>query len=189
MAKSLYDEISAKGHSVTQGLLFSPGTDRLRLESTATLQQIAAMLDQHPKLKLRIEGHTDNIGAEDANKVLSDKRAAAVKTALVEDYHVNAGRLTLGRMVDLMCAGPARVYGVVGKGRLAVGYDADVTLVDLQHQRVIEDRWIASPCGWTPFNGMHVTGWPVATVVRGNVVMRDDEVLGTPQGRLVRFRG
>ena len=103
--------------------------------------------------------------------------------------HVNAGRLTLGRMVDLMCAGPTRVYGVVGKGRLAVGYDADVTLVDLQHQRVIEDRWIASPCGWTPFNGMRVTGWPVATVVRGGVVMRDDEVLGTPQGRLVRFRG
>ena len=103
--------------------------------------------------------------------------------------HVNAGRLTLGRMVDLMCAGPARVYGVVGKGRLAVGYDADVTLVDLQHQRVIEDHWIASPCGWTPFNGMRVTGWPMATVVRGNVVMRDDEVLGTPQGRLVRFRG
>lgn len=93
MAKSLYDEISAKGHSVTQGLLFSPGTDRLRLESTATLQQIAAMLDQHPKLKLRIEGHTDNVGAEDANKALSDKRAAAVKTALIEDYHVNAGRL------------------------------------------------------------------------------------------------
>ena len=102
--------------------------------------------------------------------------------------HVNAGRLTLGRLVDLMCAGPARVYGVVGKGRMAVGYDADFTLVDLQHRRVIEERWIASPCGWTPFNGMCVTGWPVATVVRGAVVMRDDEVLGTPQGRLVQFR-
>ena len=103
--------------------------------------------------------------------------------------HVAAGRLSLGRMVDLMCAGPARVYGAVGKGRLAVGYDADFTLVDLRRRRVIEDAWIASPCGWTPFNGMKVTGWPVATIVRGNVVMRDDEVLGRPVGQLVRFRG
>jgi dihydroorotase len=103
--------------------------------------------------------------------------------------HVNAGRLSLARMVDLMCAGPARVYGVVGKGRLAAGYDADFTLVDMQRQRRIEDSWIASPCGWTPFAGMEITGWPVATIVRGRTVMRDDQVLGTPSGRLVRFSG
>ena len=102
--------------------------------------------------------------------------------------HVNAGRLTLGRMVDLMCAGPARVYGVVGKGRIAAGYDADFTLVDMKRQRTIEDSWIASPCGWTPFAGMAVTGWPVATIIRGTVVMREDEVLGAPAGRLVQFR-
>ncbi len=101
--------------------------------------------------------------------------------------HVAAGRLSLSRLVDLMCAGPARVYGVVGKGRLAAGYDADFTLVDLQRQRRIEESWIVSPCGWTPFAGMQVTGWPVATIIRGRVVMRDDTVLGAPQGRLVRF--
>ena len=103
--------------------------------------------------------------------------------------HVNAGRLSLARMVDLMCAGPARVYGVVGKGRLAAGYDADFTLVDLRHRRRIEDSWIVSPCGWTPFAGMDITGWPVATIVRGCVVMREDEVLGAPAGRLVHFSG
>ena len=102
--------------------------------------------------------------------------------------HVNAGRLSLGRMVDLLAAGPARVYGLLNKGRLAAGYDADVTLVDLAARRVIENAWIASPCGWTPFAGMAVTGWPVATIVRGHAVMRDDEVLGTPLGRLARFR-
>ena len=103
--------------------------------------------------------------------------------------HVNAGRLSLARMVDLMSAGPARVYGVVGKGRLAAGYDADFTLVDMKRQRRIEESWIVSPCGWTPFAGMQVTGWPVATIIRGNIVMRDDEVLGEPAGRLVRFAG
>ena len=102
--------------------------------------------------------------------------------------HVNAGRLSLARMVDLMSAGPARIYGAVGKGRLAAGYDADFTLVDLKRRRTIEENWIVSPCGWTPFAGMQVTGWPAATIVGGRVVMRDDEVLGEPQGRLVRFR-
>ena len=102
--------------------------------------------------------------------------------------HVNAGRLSLGRMVDLMCAGPARVYGAVGKGRIAAGYDADFTLVDMKRRRTIEESWIVSPCGWTPFNGMQITGWPAATIVRGRVVMREDEVLGQPSGRLVQFR-
>jgi dihydroorotase len=103
--------------------------------------------------------------------------------------HVHAGRLSLARMVDLMCAGPARVYGLIGKGRLAAGYDADFTLVDLKRRRRIEEDWIVSPCGWTPFAGMEVTGWPVATILRGMPVMREDEVLGTPRGRLARFAG
>ena len=102
--------------------------------------------------------------------------------------HVAAGRLSLARLVDLMSAGPARVYGAVGKGRLAAGYDADFTLVDLKRTRRIEDDRIVTPCGWTPFAGMSVTGWPVATIVRGRVVMREDEVLGEPAGKLVSFR-
>lgn len=101
--------------------------------------------------------------------------------------HVNAGRLNLARLVDLMAAGPARVYGLVGKGRLAAGYDADFTLVDMKARRTIEDSWIVSPCGWTPFAGVTVSGWPVATIVRGAIVMRDDEVLGRPIGHLARF--
>ena len=102
--------------------------------------------------------------------------------------HVAAGRLSLSRMVDLMSAGPARIYGAVGKGRLAAGYDADFTMVDIKRQRTLENAWIASPCGWTPFDGMRVTGWPIATIIRGRTVMREDEVLGAPAGRLVRFR-
>ena len=101
--------------------------------------------------------------------------------------HVAAGRLPLARLVDLMAAGPARVYGLRGKGRIAAGYDADFTLVDLKARRRIEESWIVSPCGWTPFAGTEVTGWPVATLVRGHLVMRDDAVLGTPVGGLARF--
>lgn len=101
--------------------------------------------------------------------------------------HVSAGRLSLPRLADLMGTGPARVYGALNKGRLAVGYDGDVTVVDMKRTRTIEDSWIVSPCGWTPFAGHRCTGWPMMTIIRGNVVMREDEVLGTPIGRPVAF--
>jgi len=101
--------------------------------------------------------------------------------------HVNAGRLTLARLVDLLCAGPQRIYGIVGKGRIAVGYDADFTVVDLKARREITAKWLAAKCGWSPFEGMTVTGWPKATIVRGAIVMREDELLGAPKGRPVRF--
>ncbi len=102
--------------------------------------------------------------------------------------HVSAGRLSLTRLADLMCAGPARVYGALNKGRLAAGYDADFTIVDMKRQRVIEDSWIASPCGWTPFAGHRCTGWPVGVVIRGRRALWEDAVIGTPQGRPVVFQ-
>jgi dihydroorotase len=101
--------------------------------------------------------------------------------------HVAAGRLSLARFVDLLCTGPARIFGMVNKGRMAVGYDADFTLVDLRAKKTITNDWIASRAGWTPFDGMEVTGWPMATVIRGNVVMRDGELAGPPKGEAVRF--
>jgi dihydroorotase len=100
---------------------------------------------------------------------------------------MNADRLTLERLIDLTSTGPARIYGIVGKGRIAVGYDADLTLVDLKARRTIRQSWIASRCAWTPFDGLAVTGWPIATIVRGRVVMRDDQLIGTPIGDMVRF--
>jgi dihydroorotase len=102
--------------------------------------------------------------------------------------HVSQGRLSLLRLADLMAAGPARVYGAVNKGRIAMGYDADFTLVDMAASREITEDWIASPCGWTPFAGHRCQGWPVGTVVRGHVVMREGEVLGAPIGRPIAFR-
>jgi dihydroorotase len=101
--------------------------------------------------------------------------------------HVSQGRLTLERFVDLTAAGPARVYNAARKGRIAAGYDGDFTIVDLKAKKTIETSMMASKCGWTPFEGMTVTGWPVATVIRGNIVMRDGAVQGTQIGGAVRF--
>jgi dihydroorotase len=102
--------------------------------------------------------------------------------------HVNQGRLSLERLVDLTSAGPARIYNIAGKGRISVGYDADFTVVDMKAERTITNDWIESRCGWTPFDGRKVTGWPVATIVRGRTVMRDGQLLGTAGGEPVRFQ-
>ena len=102
--------------------------------------------------------------------------------------HMAQGRLTLQRFVDLTSAGAARIFGIAGKGRIAVGYDGDFTVVDLKAKRTITNKWIASRTGWTAFDGMTVTGWPIATIVRGHIVMRDDALLNKPVGEAVRFQ-
>ena len=101
--------------------------------------------------------------------------------------HVNAGRLTLQRFVDLTSAGPARLFGIAGKGRVAVGYDADLTIVDMKRRETIRNSWIASRVGWTPYDGKDVVGWPVGTFVRGAKVMWDGELVTPSQGAPMRF--
>src|SRR6202048_45610 len=91
--------------------------------------------------------------------------------------HVNAGRLSLARFVDLTSAGPARLYNIACKGRIAAGYDADFTIVDLKRSETITNQWVASRAGWTPYDGVRVTGWPVGTFVRGRRVMWQGEMM------------
>jgi len=101
--------------------------------------------------------------------------------------HVAQGRLSLERFIDLTSAGAQRVFGTANKGRMAVSYDADLTLVDLKAKRTITHDQQASRCGWTPFDGFKATGWPMATILRGRVVMQDGELIGAARGRPVRF--
>ena len=84
-------------------------------------------------------------------------------------------------------AGPARLFGTAAKGRIAVGYDADLTVVDLKRRETILDRWIASRAGWTPYAGVTVTGWPVGTLIRGNKVMWEGSLTTPARGERVRF--
>ena len=142
------------------------------------------------------QGVVDVLGSDHAPHTLEEKEAAypaspsgmpGVQTLVpVMLDHVNKGRLSLARFVDLTSAGPQRIFGIAGKGRIAVGYDADLTIVDLKLQKTITDDWIASKCGWTPFAGRNVQGWPVGTILRGNIAMWDGE-LGQPSGAPVRF--
>lgn len=101
--------------------------------------------------------------------------------------HVNAGRLSLQRLVDLTSHGPQRLFGIRGKGRIAVGYDADLTIVDLKRKHTITNAWIESRVGWTPYDGVTVTGWPAGTFVRGRKVMWEGEIIAPATGAPVRF--
>ncbi|MDP3802347.1 dihydroorotase [Brevundimonas sp.] len=102
--------------------------------------------------------------------------------------HVAHGRLSLDRFIDLTSHGANRVFGIAGKGRMAEGYDADLTLVDLKAKHVIRHADMATRAGWTPFDGFEATGKATATIVRGRVVMKDGELIGAAHGRPVRFQ-
>ncbi|MEE8633551.1 MAG: dihydroorotase [Methyloceanibacter sp.] len=142
------------------------------------------------------QGVVDVLGSDHAPHTLEEKSGIypatpsgmpGVQTLVpVMLDHVNAGRLSLARFVDLTSAGPQRLFGIAGKGRIAVGYDADLTIVDLKAERVVEDAWLGSKCGWSPFTGQTFKGWPVGTVVRGRLAMWDGD-LGTADGAPVRF--
>jgi dihydroorotase len=102
--------------------------------------------------------------------------------------HVNEGRMSLERFVDMTSHGPNRLFGMARKGRIAVGYDADFTVIDLKRQRTITNDWIASKCGWTPYDGVTVTGWPIGTFVRGAQVMWEDDLVTPGTGEVIRFQ-
>ena len=143
------------------------------------------------------EGIVDCLGSDHAPHTLEEKARPyptspsgmpGVETMLpLMLDHVAAGRLSLERLIDLTSAGPARVYGIAGKGRIAVGYDADLVCVDLKRRRTIRAAELSSRCGWTPFEGREVTGGPVLTLLRGRVACREGEVAGAPSGAPVRF--
>jgi dihydroorotase len=100
---------------------------------------------------------------------------------------VAAGRLSLERLVDLTGHGPQRIFQLAGKGRIMRGYDADLVLVDLKARWRITGSWLRSRAGWSPYEDMEVTGRPVATLLCGQVVAQEGQLVGEPAGRPVRF--
>lgn len=180
----------------------------LTLEGPGIYEEIGAFAQMNPPLRDAAhreglwwgiqQGVVDVIGSDHAPHTREEKAKPypqspsgmpGVQTLVpVMLDHVNAGRLSIERFVDLTSAGAQRIFGIARKGRMAVGWDADFTLVDMKHTREITDEWSASKCGWTPFAGRTVTGWPMATIVRGKTVMRDGELTLAGQGTPVEFQ-
>lgn len=143
------------------------------------------------------QGVPDVIGSDHAPHTKDEKAKAypaspsgmpGVQTLLpLMLNHVAEGRLTLQHLIELTSAGPQRVFGLRTKGRIALGYDADFSIVDLKARWTIEDSWLASRCGWSPFTGMALTGRPIGTIIRGQRVMWDGALANAAIGAPIRF--
>ena len=103
--------------------------------------------------------------------------------------HVAKGRMTLERLIDMTSAGVQRVFGLVGKGRIAAGYDADFSIVDRKGTFAVSEDWLESRCGWSPFTDMELQGRVVGTIVRGHIAMWEGQLANAAHGQALRFAG
>jgi dihydroorotase len=179
----------------------------LTLQAPEAYERLGARAQMNPPLRDRrhqaalwqalLDGVVDVLGSDHAPHTLAEKAKpypespsgmTGVQTLVpIMLDHVNKGRLTLERFVDLTSHGPGRIFGIARKGRIATGYDADLTIVDLKQRATITNQWMESRAGWTPYDGLEVTGWPKGTIIRGRRVMWEGEILGPARGRPIAF--
>ncbi|MBC7743370.1 MAG: dihydroorotase [Bdellovibrionaceae bacterium] len=142
-------------------------------------------------------GTVDIIGSDHAPHTLEEKNKPypqspsgfpGVQTLMpIMLNHVHQGRFSLERLTEMVTEAPRRLFNIKNKGRIQVGYDADFTVVDLKRNNEIKNSWIASKCGYTPFDGMKVVGWPTHTILKGEVIMQNDELIKPSQGTAIDF--
>ncbi|MCB2052191.1 MAG: amidohydrolase family protein, partial [Novosphingobium sp.] len=145
------------------------------------------------------QGVPDVIGSDHAPHTLAEKQKEypqspsgmpGVQTLLpLMLDHVARGQMTLERLIDMTSSGVQRVFGLVGKGRIATGYDADFSIVDRKGNFTISEDWLQSRCGWSPFTGMTLQGRVMGTIVRGHVAMWEGQLGNQAVGEPLRFAG
>lgn len=142
-------------------------------------------------------GTVDIIGSDHAPHTLAEKNKPyplspsgmpGVQTLLpIMLTHVHNKKLSLQKFIQLTTENPRKTFNIKNKGRIAVGYDADFTLVDLQKSNVIAEHWLESKSNWSPFVGMQTMGWPIYTIVQGQIAMAHDQLVTKKSGRPVTF--
>jgi len=178
----------------------------LTLDETA-YQKLGTLVQMNPPVRDKIHqagiwrgvenGVADILGSDHAPHTLQEKQQpypaspsgmTGVQTLVpIMLDHVNKGNMSIERFVDMTSHGPNRLFGIVKKGRLATGYDADFTIVDLKRKQVIKNSDVASRAGWTPYDGVKVTGWPVGTIIRGKKIMWEGELITPACGQPIKF--
>ena len=101
--------------------------------------------------------------------------------------HVNNGKLKIEKLIELVCENPCNLFGIKNKGYIKENFDADLTVIDMNKEVIIKDNWIESKCGWTPFNNYKVKGFPVATIVNGEIVMENNKIASPAKGKPLNF--
>lgn len=179
----------------------------LTLSAPECYERLGTLAQQNPPIrdKRHMEklwqalhnGTVDVIGSDHAPHTLEEKNKPypqspsgfpGVQTLIpIMLNHVNAGRLSIEKFTELVTENPRKLFNVKNKGRIQIGYDADFTIIDLKKKKEITNKWIASKCGYTPFDGMHVTGWMTHTIINGKIVMCDDQVILPNSGEPIEF--
>jgi dihydropyrimidinase len=131
-----------------------------------------------------------SVGVEDFSQIPHGIPALETQLPTLWSVGVGGEKLTATRLVDAMATSPARLHGLYPrKGTIAVGSDADLVLFDPSRREVVSQERLHSRAGYEPCEGMEVTGWPVATFSRGELIARNGEVIGRPgRGQLLKRR-
>ena len=182
--------------------------NHLTLHAPECYENIGTLAQQNPPIREKIhqdalwaalnDNIVDIIASDHAPHTLDEKSVAypkspsgtpGVQTLVpVMLNHVNNHRLSLSKLVNLWSYGPERIHRISNKGRIKEGFDADFTIVDMNKEMLIKNNQQKSKSKWTPYDGMKVKGWPTHTIIRGNCVMQNDEIIGSPQGQIIKFK-
>ena len=101
--------------------------------------------------------------------------------------HVNKKKLTIEQFVRLVSENPAKIFNIKNKGFIKKGYEADLTIVDMDKIVKIDNDKIESKCKWSPFHGVEVKGFPVITIVNGKIKIENGKITGKPEGKRLKF--
>jgi dihydroorotase len=142
-------------------------------------------------------GTIDFVATDHAPHTLTEKRnpypdspagMPGVETSLpLMLTEVKAGRITLAEIQKWMCYGPAEAYGIPNKGKIIEGWDGDLTIVDMKHTRPVRNEEMFTKVRWSPFHGRRLVGWPIYTVVSGQVTYDNGKIRAGVHGRALAF--
>ena len=143
------------------------------------------------------KGQFEVIGSDHAPHLLSEKKLKypkspagmpGVQTLLpILLNEVSKKFISITDVVRLTSYNPKRIFKFKNKGLIKKGYDADFTFVDLNKKQKVSNRMVKSRCGWTPFHGMNIQGWPVGTMIMGRKVFWKDKLVSKPIGQPLKF--
>ena len=178
--------------------LFLDTSDYARLGTLAQMNPSLKTADDRAALWRGLaDGAIQILATDHAPHTLEEKRApypaSPSGVPAVELFlplmlnEVNRGRCSLQNLATWMSDGPARIWDIVGKGRIEPGYDADLVLVDMAMEREVRNEDQHCKCGWTPWHGTRLQGWPVRTWVGGRTVFADGRVATEPRGEELVF--
>ena len=140
------------------------------------------------------DGTVDVIASDHAPHTIEEKQAGDLygvpgvetRLPLMLDA-VSKRRLTLKRMVETMCENPAKIFRLKNKGFIKEGNDADLVIVDMKLAKKVRNDGLFTKCGWSPFEGFEIRGWPTHTLVNGNVVFENGEIQDGNKGEVVEY--